>query len=505
MAAQNEPATGMDFWAAIGVGQEEDDGPEEQPSQDKLLVTGPPAQAAPADTGAAPGSETGAGRQGPQDDWASLFSAWDDSANGAAPAAARPSAAAPADQAAAGAGGARAQTPPAAAQPKARDELRKQEPAEPAEAPAEQPPQEPEAAQGAEAPSALEADGTAWSPAPPQDHRLTRSTPFGTAGQPFQTAAPAQAQQPAQTPEAVQPPQAPQNGQAPKNGQLPENARPPQNGQTPQSPQVSQELADGTTGPPPPAADPAWATAERIATTLRPRVAELWLEVLTRHTGGDPAMASRVYHVLNGTHLLGELMRDETIDEVHVHGTQVTVCGARGIHQIPGFPSLAASRRAVKTITASREKRGLVVSKVNDSVVISRRNGVVPKTNALVAGGVVSGDQLARIRQALQQMQAVTVTGPAARIVLRALASLIPEGSRVFLGAYATLPAGCVTAVSPMEADYVLGVRPGAVAEEMAGAGQVGALIANPETRFPAALRFAVTGPSAAPERLVER
>ncbi|MFD0540682.1 hypothetical protein ACFQY7_49665 [Actinomadura luteofluorescens] len=56
-----------------------------------------------------------------------------------------------------------------------------------------------------------------------------------------------------------------------------------------------------------------------------------------------------------------------------------------------------------------------------------------------------------------------------------------------------------------MEADYVLGVRPGAVAEEMAGAGQVGALIANPETQLAAALRFAVTGPSAAPERLVER
>ncbi|NDU76114.1 hypothetical protein GWI34_26300, partial [Actinomadura sp. DSM 109109] len=254
----------------------------------------------------------------------------------------------------------------------------------------------------------------------------------------------------------------------------------------------------------PPPADEDWAVAESIATALRPRVAELWQEVLTRHTDGDPAMASRVYHVLNGTHLLGELLRDETIDEVHVHGTQVTVCGPDGIRQIPGFPNLAASRRAVKTIAASREKRGLVVSKVNDSVVISRRNGTVPNTDALVAGGVVAADQLTRIHEALKQMQAVTVTGPAARIVIRALASLIPEGSRVFVGAYAALPAGCVDAVSPMEADYVLGVRPGAVAEEMAGAGQVGALIANPETRFPAALRFAVTGPSAAPERLVD-
>ncbi|GAA2252076.1 hypothetical protein GCM10010402_04030 [Actinomadura luteofluorescens] len=477
MAAQNEPATGMDFWAAIGVGQEEDDGPEEQPSQDKLLVTGAPAPAAPADTGTATSPETGAGQQSPQDDWASLFSAWDDSANGAAPASGQPSAGAPSGQAAAGAGGAQAQAPAPAPAPKpeAQEQSWNQEPAKPANAPSEQPPKDPEVVPGADAPEVGGAEQAAPSA---QDHRITRSTPFGTGGQAAQTAAPAQPAQAAQPEQATQPAQ-------------PE--------------QPANEPVEAAAAQPPPAADPAWATAERIATTLRPRVAELWLEVLTRHTGGDPAMASRVYHVLNGTHLLGELMRDETIDEVHVHGTQVTVCGARGIRQIPGFPNLAASRRAVKTITASREKRGLVVSKVNDSVVISRREGVVPKTNALVASGVVSGDQLARIRQALQQMQAVTVTGPAARIVLRALASLIPEGSRVFLGAYATLPPGCVTAVSPMEADYVLGVRPGAVAEEMAGAGQVGALIANPETRLAAALRFAVTGPSAAPERLVER
>ncbi|MEU4822697.1 hypothetical protein AB0H37_12570 [Actinomadura sp. NPDC023710] len=500
MAAQNEPVTGMDFWAAIGVGQEEDDGPEEQPSQDKLLVTGAPASApadtgtsAPADTGAAtgtangsgPGSETGADQRGPQDDWASLFSAWDDSANGAAPAPGRPAAGSPSDQAVAGAGagagGAQAPAPSAAAKPKAQERPRKQEPREPADTPPEQPPETPEDAQSAEAPSAPKAGGTAEASASAQDHRTTRSTPFGTAGHATETAAPAQAPQVEKAPQVEQVEQAAQVEQTP------------------------QEPEDAATPQPPPAADPAWAIAERIATTLRPRVAELWLEVLTRHTGGDPAMASRVYHVLNGTHLLGELMRDETIDEVHVHGTQVTVCGARGIRQIPGFPNLAASRRAVKTITASREKRGLVVSKVNDSVVISRRSGTVPNTNALVASGVVGGDQLARIRQALQQMQTVTVTGPAARIVIRALASLIPEGSRVFLGAYATLPAGCVTAVSPMEADYVLGVRPGAVAEEMAGAGQVGALIANPETQFPAALRFAVTGPSAAPERLVDR
>ncbi|WP_141578183.1 hypothetical protein [Actinomadura sp. WMMA1423] len=472
MAAQNEPATGMDFWAAIGVGQEED-GPDGKPEQDKLLVTGAPASAAPADTGAAAGSGTQEGQQGPQADWASLFSAWDDSSNGGAPAAGQAAAAQPAT----GKSGAEAGAAPAA-KPKARNKSRDEEPRESAPPPAEQPPGDARSAGAAPAP---EAGAAAQASAPAQEWRTTRSTPFGAAEQAAPSATPAQTPQTAQAP---QPTQAPQASQAP---------------------QAPQEPADGAAPQPPLAADPAWTTAERIATALRPRVAELWLEVLTRHTGGDPAMASRVYHVLNGTHLLGELMRDETIDEVHVHGTQVTVCGAHGIRQIPGFPTLAASRRAVKTIAASREKQGLVVSKVNDSVVISRRNGTAPNTGALVASRVVSADQLARIRGALQQMQAVTVTGPAARIVIRALASLIPEGSRVFLGAYATLPAGCVTAASPMEADYVLGVRPGAVAEEMAGAGQVGGLIANPETQFPAALRFAVTGPSAAPERLVDR
>jgi hypothetical protein len=103
---------------------------------------------------------------------------------------------------------------------------------------------------------------------------------------------------------------------------------------------------------------------------------------------------------------------------------------------------------------------------------------------------------------ALQHMRAVIVTGPAARIVVRALASLVPAGSRVFLGSYATLPAGCVTAATPMEADYVVGVRPGVLAEEMAAEGQVGGLIANPETRIRVALRFAVSGRSAAPGKL---
>ncbi|WP_433467297.1 hypothetical protein [Spirillospora sp. CA-128828] len=433
MPAQNEPATGMDFWAAIGVGQEPEDEPEESPAQDQLLVNG---AAAPADT-AAPESPAGAEEQKPQDDWASLFSAWDDSAGGAPPAAAQPAA------------------PPAAPKTQGR------KPKKPEDAAGKQPPTDVKVAQAPEtpAPEAGQAPSSARaSSAPP-------STPFAPAGQAAQPAAPPQA---------------------------------------PKTAQTSREV-NGATAQAAPAADPAWTTAERIATSLRPRVAELWLEVLTRHTDGDPAMASRVYHVLNGTHLLGELMRDETIDEVHVHGTQVTVCGANGIRQIPGFPNLTASRRAVKTIAASREKRGLVVSKVGDSVVISRRDGTVPNTDVLLAGGVVTEDQIARIRGALGQMQAVTVTGPAARIVIRALASLIPDGSRVFLGAYAALPAGCVTAVSPMEADYVLGVRPGAVAEEMAAAGQVGALIANPETQFQPALRFAVTGPSAAPEKLVDR
>ncbi|WP_143219665.1 hypothetical protein [Actinomadura sp. CNU-125] len=273
--------------------------------------------------------------------------------------------------------------------------------------------------------------------------------------------------------------------------------QPPRRAHPQQGPQTPAEAS----GPRiPPTAETAWRTAEQIAESLRPRIAELWAEVLTRCTDGDQDLAGKVYHVLSGSHLLGELWRDERIDEIHIHGTQVTVCGGHGVHRVPGFPDQATARRAIETIKAARDRTGAVVSTVNGSVVVSRRDGTGPDATALVVGGVVTEEQLAQIEQALRRVQAVTVTGPAARIVVRALASLIPAGSRVFVAAYARLPAGCLTAAVPMEADYVVGVRPGAAAERMAAAGQVGALIANPETQIPTALRFTVSGQSAAPE-----
>ncbi|MEU6037487.1 hypothetical protein ABZ801_18970 [Actinomadura sp. NPDC047616] len=264
----------------------------------------------------------------------------------------------------------------------------------------------------------------------------------------------------------------------------------------------AQEPADPGGPGLPPATEPVWVAAERIAQSLRPRMAAIWMEVLTHYTDGDRAMAGRVYDVLSGSHMLGELWRDERVDEVHIQGTEVTVCGRHGVYQVPGFPNLATARRAIETIKASRARTGAVVSRIGGSVVVSRRSGTGLDATALLAGGILTEEQLAQVRRTLEGMGAVTVTGPAARIVVRALASLIPVGSRVYLGAYATLPTGCVTAANAMEADYVVGVRPGAVAEGMAAAGQVGALIANPETRIPTALGFAVSGPSAAPGRL---
>ncbi|CNF03568.1 Uncharacterised protein [Mycobacterium tuberculosis] len=258
--------------------------------------------------------------------------------------------------------------------------------------------------------------------------------------------------------------------------------------------------AEGTAGPEtsqPPA--PEWPAAEEIAHSLGPRLFEIWTEVLTRHTGGDEAMARRVYDVLTGCHLLGELWRDEGIEEVHVQGTEVTVCGPNGMRQVAGFPDLATAQRAVETFRATQDAQGAVVSRVGSAVVVSRTSATGPTTAWLLARGVLTEGQLSQVAMALRDMRTVTVIGPAARIVVRALASLVPAGSRVFLGSYVALPAGCVTAASPMEADYVVGVRPGALAEDMAAEGQVGALIANPETRVRGVLRLAVSGPSANP------
>jgi hypothetical protein len=245
--------------------------------------------------------------------------------------------------------------------------------------------------------------------------------------------------------------------------------------------------------------DPAWLAADEIAGSLGPRLDEIWIEVLTRYTGGDETMARRVHEVLGGCHLLGELWRDEGVEEVHIRGTEVTVCRATGMHRVAGFPDLATARRAVRAFKAAREKKGADVARIGDSVVVSRTPGASPDATWLLTEGVITDDQLSQVTMALQHMRAVSVIGPAARIVVRALASLVPPESRVFLGSYATLPAGCVTAATPMEADYVVGVRPGALAEEMAAEGQVGALIANPETRVRGALRFVVPGRSSRP------
>ena len=461
MATQNEPASGgMDFWAAIGVAQGTEGEPDETTARSE--ANGSPA-AAPGDN-ASSETQTTAKQQG-QDDWAALFSAWDNSGNGAPPGAsqsAEPEAAPsePEPETAAGA----ASEAETESETEAETEAESEVGAEPEAASETEPPSEPRtnSSRGSDTVT-FKTPKKQGAPSQEQPEQDAEPSPGGSASQAVAATGPS-----------------------------------PVTTKTPAT--VTSSRPDDPLGP-----DQDWITAEQIANSLRPRLPQIWLEVLTRHTNGDAAMASKVYNVLNGSHLLGELMRDEKVDEVHVHGTQVTVCGPDGIRQIPGFPTVAAARRAIKVVAASREKTGIVVSKVNDYVMISRRNGVGPTADGLIAGGVVTEEQANQIREALVQMRSVTVTGPAARIVVRALASLIPKGSRVFLGAYATLPAGCVTAASPMEADYVLGVRPGAVAEQMAAAGQVGALIANPETPFEAALQFTITGPSAAPDKLVAR
>ncbi|URM99044.1 hypothetical protein LUW76_34560 [Actinomadura madurae] len=252
----------------------------------------------------------------------------------------------------------------------------------------------------------------------------------------------------------------------------------------------------------PPSTEPGWLTADRIARSLHPRIHEIWTDVLTRYTDGDEAMARRVYDVLSGFHLLGELWRNTDIDELHIHGTDVTVCGRDGMRPVPGFPDLATAQRAVEAFKGARAYMGAVVSHVGTAVIVSRDRGAGPDASWLLASGIVTDDQLSQVKLAMRHLRAVTVTGPAARIVVRALASLIPAGSRIYLGSYATLPRGCVTAATPLEADFVVGVRPGQVAEEMADEGQVAALIANPERPIRAALRLAVSGPSAAPDKV---
>jgi hypothetical protein len=262
------------------------------------------------------------------------------------------------------------------------------------------------------------------------------------------------------------------------------------------------DASDESAEPAPPPLDPAWRSAERLATEIQSQLSELWFELLVWYAGGDRTTAYKIYHVLGGQHLLGELWMDKRISEVHIRGTRVTVCSSEGIYEAPGFPSLAAAAKAVQTVTNAKSRWGAVVTYVGESVVLSRTRQEGPGADALLASGLITEERLSEVRQALERMQAVTISGPAARIVMRAFASLIPAGSRVFEGPLAVLPARCVAAGSPLDADYVIGVRPGTVAEEMAAAGHVGAIIANPETRFRAAVHLVVSGPSAAPKSI---
>lgn len=254
-----------------------------------------------------------------------------------------------------------------------------------------------------------------------------------------------------------------------------------------------------------PAADQAWLEAERVAGTIRPRLAEAWIDMLTREVGGDRDLARKVFQVLAGMHVLTDLWRDRRVEEIHVNGTRVTVSGTQGVREVPGFHNAAAARQAIAAVEAKQETLGAVVTHAGDSVVVGRARHNRPDAAALIDSGVVTQDLVDEVGRALEEVRAVTVSGPAAWVVMRAFAPLIPSGSRVFQGPLAVLPPGCVAATSPLDADYVLGVRPGTVAEEVAAAGHVGALVANPKRRFEAAVELVVSGRSTAPDKVVTR
>ncbi|GAA2404266.1 hypothetical protein GCM10010191_09980 [Actinomadura vinacea] len=493
MAPHQAPAEGMDFWSALGITPEGGDRPEAGASQDTSTPPEPEPEGEQQETG---------------NDWFSMFSASDsDSADEddtaeadeqeAPPQAWPETPAFPQPQAPASrkppAQTAVPQTPPSQAPAKqTKNWFSMFSGSDSADENGTAEPSGQQAAQAAPAQPPVQVAGPQEPPA-----QTPAPQPAATPTPPPQTAAPQTAG--IQTPAPLTPPMQTAVPQASPT-QAPPAQTPPAQTPVPQTaaPQAAAQAPDSAGPRTQVSADPAWLAAEQIANSLRPQMSKLWMELLSRYTDGDQVMTGRVYDVLSGSHLLGELWRDERVDEVHIQGTEVTVCGTNGVYQVPGFPSLAAAQRAIATIKASREKTGAVISRVGASVVVSRRRGTGLDATALVTGGIATEEQLAQIKQALEGMQAVTVTGPAARIVVRALAALIPVGSRVFLAAYATLPAGCIAAAHPMEADYVIGVRPGAVAERMAAAGQVGALIANPETAVPTALRFAVSGQSAA-------
>lgn len=366
----------------------------------------------------------------------------------------------------------------------------------------------------AEAPPAEPLQAAPPTVEPPQAKAPSAEPPRAEAPQvePPQTKA-ASAEPPRTEPPQVEQPQAKQPQAKAASAEPPRTEAPPveppqAEPSTVESPPVETPLVE-TPSDEPSAAEPAgavpapdedWTTAARIAASIRPSIGSMWLDMLSRHTGGDPAMARKVYYVMGGLHLIGELWQDPRVMEVHVRGTRVTVFGEHGVHEVAGFPSEAAARRAVECAEAAQDRMDARVTRAGESVVVSRRTMRGPTIARLLDTGVVTRELLSQVEGALARLETVTVTGPAARVVIRALAQLIPPGSRVFEGPHAVLPPGCVAAAEPLDADYVIGVRPGATAERMASAGQVGALIANPESEIRAAVRLVVSGRSAAPE-----
>jgi hypothetical protein len=202
--------------------------------------------------------------------------------------------------------------------------------------------------------------------------------------------------------------------------------------------------------------------------------------------------------VLGGWDAFARLWQDEHVTEVHIRGTAMVAYGPRGVRPVAHFADAAAARATIAAIIAVQEETGATVTRAGESVIIARRHGGGLTPDDLLAAGVVTKEQLTAVEEALAATRSVTVTGPAAPVIVRTLASLIPAGSRVYEAPFGTLPAGCVAAASPLDADYVVGVRPGTVVEEMAAAGQIGALIANPAAPYAAAVCLTVSGRSAA-------
>src|SRR5581483_6090718 len=92
----------------------------------------------------------------------------------------------------------------------------------------------------------------------------------------------------------------------------------------------------------------------------------------TEKTVPDSGPAGQVTDVVGGWRLIDELWRDERIGEIHVRGTEVTVYGTHGVHPATGFATLDVARRTLQAVIAAATGLGATVSRISDSVVISR-------------------------------------------------------------------------------------------------------------------------------------